>query len=62
MLAICFAVMAVFEWAQLKNKSSRSKRTFLWFFSFMLVWNVAANFIPWWPNPSRLVLFVLGWI
>ncbi|WP_036650779.1 hypothetical protein [Paenibacillus pini] len=62
MLAICFAVLAVFEWSQIKSKSSRSKKTFWWFFSIMVVWNIAANVIPWWPNPNQIIMFFLGWI
>ncbi|MVO98355.1 hypothetical protein [Paenibacillus lutrae] len=62
MIAICFAVIAVFEWRQCKDKPSGGQKAFWWFFSLMLVWNLAANFIPWWPNPIRLIMYLLGWM
>ncbi|GIP53878.1 MULTISPECIES: hypothetical protein [Paenibacillus] len=62
MLAICFAAIALFEWKQLHNKPAQGKKAFWWLFSLTLVWNIGANFISWWPNPNRFILYLLGWI
>ena len=62
MLAISFALFAVFEWRQIKDKSSNNKKTFWWLFSILLVWNTAANVIPWWPTPNQLIIYLFGWM
>lgn len=61
MLAICFAAIALFEWKQQK-KTVKGKTAFWWLFALTFVWNLAANFISWWPNPSRFILFLFGWV
>ncbi|WP_068618526.1 hypothetical protein [Paenibacillus tuaregi] len=61
MLAILFAGIAIYEWIRVKSPSSRDKRVFWWVLSILLVWNTAGNFLPWWPNPNRILLFVTGW-
>ncbi|GIP26730.1 hypothetical protein J23TS9_18600 [Paenibacillus sp. J23TS9] len=62
MIAISFALFAAFEWRQIKNKSSNHKKAFWWLFSLLLAWNTAANVIPWWPSPNRLIIYLFGWI
>ena len=62
MLALFFALIALYDWFLIKSKSSKEKWGFLILILLVTVWNVNSNLILWWLDPFTLINMALGWI